>query len=223
MRLLIKFPSRQRPKKFFQTLDLYYLLAFDIDNIQFIISLDTDDLTMNNSTVKAKLDSYKNLTYFYGNNKSKVEAVNADIPSDGWDILLLASDDMIPVELYYDQIIRNEMLIEYPDTDGVLWFYDGHRADLNTLCCHGYKYHQRFGYIYHPSYYTWYADEDYMYVSRLLKKETAYTDCIIEHKHFTFLQEKADDLARKQNNRYLTEKDRKTLLQRQSRNYDLNL
>ena len=39
-----------------------------------------------------------------------------------WDILLLASDDMIPVCDGYDQIIRDDMFTYHRNGDGVLWY-----------------------------------------------------------------------------------------------------
>ena len=68
-------------------------------------------------------------------------------------IVLLASDDMIPMEKGFDNIIIDKMKNYYPDTDGVLWFNDGYQGDkLNTLCILGKKYYDRFGYIYNPEY-----------------------------------------------------------------------
>ena len=43
MKLLIKFPTRNRPKKFFEVLDLYYANLNNIDLTQFCISIDEDD------------------------------------------------------------------------------------------------------------------------------------------------------------------------------------
>ena len=88
-------------------------------------------------------------------------AINADIPTTAWDILVLISDDMIPEIKSFDQIIRSKMKEHYPDTDGVLWFFDGWREDLNTLCILGRKYYDRFGYIYHPSYESFWSDAEF--------------------------------------------------------------
>ena len=154
MNLLIKFPTRSRPSKFFEVLDLYYKMLTNINKTMFVISCDADDASMNNPQVIGKLNSYKNLSYKFGNNKSKIQAVNADMPESGWDIVLLASDDMIPQIQGYDEIIRESMTNIYPDTDGVLWFFDGYRRDLNTLSIMGKKYYDRFGYIYHPAYFS---------------------------------------------------------------------
>jgi hypothetical protein len=75
------------------------------------------------------------------------------------------------------------MTINYPDTDGILWFNDGNRKDLNTLCILGKKYYERFGYIYHPDYKSLWADNEFMTVGNLLKKQIFIDKVIIHHQH----------------------------------------
>lgn len=199
MNLIIKFPTRQRKEKFFQVLNKYYDLLNDLDNTRFVITCDTDDQTMNNPEVIKRFKDYRNLEVFYGNSKTKIQAVNADVPSNGWDILLLASDDMIPMIKGYDQIIRNAMSDNFPDTDGVLWFYDSHRKDLNTLIIIGFKYYQRFGYLYYPGYVTWYADNEFTNVASKLGKQVYFEQVIIEHQHYIWMRRRPDNLAIKEN------------------------
>jgi hypothetical protein len=97
--------------------------------------------------------------------------------------VLLASDDMIPVEEGYDVIIRNEINARYPDTDGVLWFNDGNRSDLNTLTIMGRRYYERFGYLYHPSYRSFYCDKEFTIVGERLGRQSYIDRVIIRHEH----------------------------------------
>jgi hypothetical protein len=184
MNLLIKFPTRNRPKKFLDVFNLYYKNLNNIELTQFCLSIDEDDLSMNNEDILSQLDKYENVTIFIGNSKSKIEACNSDIDDmTDWDIVLLASDDMIPKVKGYDDIIRENMKKYYPDTDGVLWFSDGNRKDLNTLCILGKKYYDRFGYIYHPGYKSFYCDDEFTKVANKLKKQTYIDQVIIKHEH----------------------------------------
>jgi hypothetical protein len=183
MKLLIKFPTRGRPEKFFEVLDIYYNFLFDIDKTIFQITIDEDDTLMNNNNVINKLKNYKNLSYNIGISGTKIASVNRDIIVGDWDILLLASDDMIPIKNGYDDIIRKYMIDKYPDTDGVLWFNDGNRKDLNTLSILGSKYYQRFNYIYNPDYKSLWADNEFMTVANILNKQTFYDEVIIHHQH----------------------------------------
>ena len=184
MKILIKFPTRNRKEKFFQVLQKYYDYALDKNNIQFLITLDNDDTSMNTTEVIEKLKKFKNLDFVLGDSLNKIHAVNRDIVDGDWDIILLASDDMIPEQLGYDDIIRNNMKKHFPNTDGVLWFNDGFQGDkLNTLCILGKKYYKRFNYIYHPEYKSTWCDNEFMDVANLLKKQKYFDNVIIRHKH----------------------------------------
>jgi len=186
MKLLIKFPTRGRKDKFFTTLDKYHEYCSDIENTMFLISIDFDDEEMNTDEVINKLSTYKNNKLVIGNSLSKIDAVNRDL-SDldyDWDIVLLASDDMMPQVNGYDTIIRDNMLFNYPDTDGVLWFNDGFQGNrLNTLCILGKKYYERFNYIYHPDYKSCWSDNEFMTVGNILNKQSYLDQVIIKHEH----------------------------------------
>jgi len=184
MKLLIKFPTRNRRNKFLNVLKIYHnFLSKNVD-VKFLITMDEDDLEMNNDLVREVLSQYKNLIYFYGNSKTKIEAINADIEKvTEWDILLLASDDMIPKSKNYDEIIVNKMKENFSDTDGVLWFNDGNRKDLNTLSILGKKYYERFNYIYNPKYKSTWCDNEFTDVANLLGKQKYFDEIIIKHEH----------------------------------------
>ena len=146
MKLLIKFPTRGRKNKFFDTLKVYQNLCEDFTNTEFLITMDIDDLEMNNQHTIDVLNTFKNVVYFFDKSESKIHAVNRDIDKfkKEWDIVLLASDDMVPQVKGYDNIIREKMKEHFPDTDGVLWFNDGfQQRKLNTLCILGKKYYER--------------------------------------------------------------------------------
>jgi hypothetical protein len=199
MRLLIKYPTRNRKEKFFSTLDKYYSLSSNPNNLFFLISLDENDISMNNSEVLKKLDGYKNLKYFIGNSKSKIDAVNRDIEKYNlWEILMIASDDMIPQVKGYDEIIIEKMKTHYPNTDGVVWFNDGNQKNkLNTLCILGKKYYERFNYVYHPDYKSCWSDNEFTEVSKKLNKQTYFDQVIIKHEHPDWGFGKRDEIYHK--------------------------
>ena len=185
MKLLIKFPTRNRKNKFFKVLRQYQNLCEDLDNTYFLITLDNDDESMNPSDVEDIFNTFKNIKVVYGTSNSKIHAVNRDIELvNDWDIVLLASDDMTPKVKGYDNIIRNKMKEFYSDTDGILWFNDGFQGEkLNTLCILGKKYYKRFNYIYHPDYKSCWSDNEFMEVGKILKKQTYIDSVIIKHEH----------------------------------------
>jgi len=220
MRILVKFPTRGRKDKFFKVLDLYYSLASDIDMMLFEITLDKDDDQMNNLRAIEKLQTYKNLNFTFGVSKNKIHAINRDLDKyKEWDIVLLASDDMVPKVKGYDQIIRDNMKKHYPDTDGVLWFNDGLQgSNLNTLVICGKKYFERDRYLYNPIYETLMCDVEFMEVARMRGKQKYFNQVIIKHEHIGYAGN-MDETARKNNN---WGKDTETLNKRKLENFGMN-
>ena len=184
MKLLIKFPTRSRRKQFFETFNKYQEYISE-PTTRFLITIDEDDSDMNNDEVLAILESYDNVSFVIGQSNSKIHAINRDIDtSEDWDIILLASDDMIPQVKGFDKVINTLMNANYPDTDGILFFNDGFKGqELNTLCILGKKYYERFNYIYYPEYKSVWSDNEFMSVGNILEKQTYFDEVIIEHEH----------------------------------------
>jgi len=218
---MIKFPTRSRPKQFFEVLDKYYYYLSGKHNVCFVISCDTDDLSMNNPQSIQKLESYDNLFYYFGDNKTKIEACNADIDKHmDFEILLLASDDMIPHTKGYDNIIIEKMKIKFPNLDGILHFNDGHiKNRISTYPILGKKYYQRFGYIYHPSYKSLYSDQEYTIVSRILRKRYYNRKILFTHKHYLHREAEKDPLYTR--NEKFDNLDYNTFIQRRRKHFDL--
>ena len=198
MRILVKFPSRGRPDKLKRVLTKYVTMAANPSIMSFMITLDSDDPTVTIELIDSLVDIHPNVSVRVGTSGTKVKAINRDMEyAPFFDILLLASDDMIP-ELYgYDEIIKNHMHKLYPNTDGVLWFNDGLQGNnLNTLSILGKKYYDRFGYIYHPAYKSFYCDNEFMDVANRLRKQTYIDTVIIRHVHVTHHPSLDDDTYR---------------------------
>lgn len=194
-KILIKFPTRNRRDKFFKVLDLYYQYIDDKENTYFLITCDNDDNSMNNQEVIDKFKTYNNLSVDYSNNKSKIQAINYGIDEHLFDILVVASDDMIPQTKGFDNIIRDKMNEYFPNYDGILWFNDGYQGNnLNTLPILGVEYYDRFGYVYHPSYKSLWCDNEFMEVANKLNKQVYINDVIIKHEHQVWTGEKWDEL-----------------------------
>ena len=182
-KLLIKFPTRNRPEKFKKVLQLYIDGLSGKHDVKFVITMDHDDQTMNNDNIKQWLESLPvNIKYNYGYSKSKIEAVNADLENEDADVLLLASDDMIPQLKNYDDIIFDVFSQVFPDYNGAIKFNDGLRNDdLMTLCVIGYPLYKQFGYIYHPDYTSVYCDTEQTLVLKTMNKLAVCDTCIAKH------------------------------------------
>ena len=191
-KILIKFPTRSRYDKALDTLKKYINMASSTNNLQVIVSVDSDD----NPHMYEKFKFHQCISVIVGDSSGKIGAINRDIPDPStFDILLLASDDMIPVVQGYDQIIRNKMNENFSDGDGVLFFNDGYgRYNLNTLVICGSKYYQRFGYIYYPEYKSLWCDNEFTDVANRLGRQIYFNDVIINHQHPLFIKTGFDTL-----------------------------
>jgi hypothetical protein len=221
--ILIKFPSRQRPQKMLDTFSKYIDMATSPEKISFLVSLDEDDSTVTSQLLETLMSKHKQCKIIIGKSAGKIGAVNRDMEhAPVFDILLLASDDMIPVQKGYDEMIRNKMESHYPDNDGVLFFNDGNQGDkLNTICILGKKYYDRFGYIYHPSYKSLWCDNEFTEVAYSLGKQTYFSDVIIQHEHPEWMNGKSDPLYEK--NQTYNDRDQQNYYQRKEKGFPLSI
>jgi len=192
-----------------------------MDTIQIIVSIDNDDLTIKSDEIQA---IHKNITVCSGVPNGKIDAVNRDMPDTStFDILLLASDDMIPIVAGYDDIIRTKMKEYFPDGDGVLWFNDGYtKYKLNTLVICGSKYYSRFGYIYNPEYKSLWCDNEFMDEANRLGRQVYFDNVIIRHDHHVNTRTVNSDNLYLENYRFLNS-DKKIYNKRKFTKYDLSV
>jgi len=185
MKLLIKFPSRGRPEKFKSTFEQYYRLLSNKREVKFVFTFDTDDETMNNDIIKNFLQLYSNICEInYGDSKNKIEAINANLQDKQFDVLLLASDDLIPYVQNYDDIICSHMEEFFPDTDGSIQYYTPMWADtLDIMCILGFKYFKRFNYIYHPAYKGLFCDNEFTDIKKKLNKNKFVCQQLFDHNY----------------------------------------
>jgi hypothetical protein len=179
MDVLVHYPTRGRPKLFRQTLSLY--LRDPTPGI--LVTIDADDKTMNNADMLLYLNQQdRRVDYRIGNCQSKVEAVNDGVGAETWDLLITASDDMIPQRADYAQRIAGLFEEFFPDGDGVLHLDDGRCGkELNTLPIMGRPYYDRFGYVYHPSYKSTHCDNEMHEVAERLGRSVYVPEIIIRH------------------------------------------
>lgn len=184
MKFLFKYPSRQRPGTFQKIINRYYDFLSGKHEYEFIVSLDKDDLTMNNKPIHEFLNDKKNLEVYYGNSKSKIEAINTDVDKakTDWDILFLISDDMTPKVKGFDDIIAQNMANFFPEKDGFLHYNDGRVGKrLATLTVMGRKMYDDWGYIYHPDYISLWCDNEQTDVARKSKKYKYFDIVLVQH------------------------------------------
>jgi hypothetical protein len=191
MKILVKFPTRSRPEQFLSTLKGYIDNTDDVASVDYLITIDSNDATMDADVLKRINAMTNRATINHGSSVNKIHAVNRGMEQykTHWDILVLASDDMICQKKGWDTIIKSTMEAYYPDTDGALWFWDGdHNTRRNGLCTMnimGRKYYDRFGYIYHPSYSSLWCDNEFTDVGLRLGKLKFFDQVLFKHVHFS--------------------------------------
>ena len=232
-RLLIKAPTRNRPEKFKEVLSKYIEYLSNNIPVRFVITCDSDDETMNNTEMRSWLDSVgdsvrKNghtLVYHFGDSKSKIEAVNANLEGEEFETLLLFSDDMIPVVKDYDEVIMKTMEYVFPHGgEGAINFNDGFRKDwpsLMTLTVMSYDLYKKFGHIYSPEYISIWADNEQTLACRMLGKLADVNLCIIKHEWVPGNHSEADELHVRNESPELYKKDEETFRRRMQNNFDI--
>lgn len=222
MNLLIKLPSRERRVRFFDVLNKAQKNR-ELESTRFLITLDSNDGHMNNSEVRNTLGMWGNVQFEYGVSNNKIHAVNRDMEkAPEFDVLLLLSDDMMPEKKGYDKIICDLFEKQFPDTDGVLWMNDGFVGTrLNTSVCVGRKWFERFGYLYHPSYISLFADNELTDVSLMLNKFHYVHEVLVRHIHPMNVGGAQDNLYRK-NDRFF-QMDKRNYEKRKLIDFDLKL
>lgn len=219
MNILVKFPTRHRPSQFVRVLN-GYVLNQTTANVHYLVTVDSDDRSMDN--VRDSLAHHGHISVDVGRSYSKIHACNRGINKfdNDWDIIVLASDDMECQKKGWDKQLIDEMVSTYPDGDGVLFHNDGFLGEkLNTMCIMGRKYYDRFGFIYHPDYKSFWCDNEFMSVADGLNKQTYMDDVLFKHNHPANTGGVADSLYLNANNDY--NNDKRTYDERKRNGFDI--
>lgn len=214
MEISLIHPSRSRPQKSFSTITSWLNRCANPSGVEFLISLDADDST---------LDEYKNL---YGglicnkliiilNNKSAVEAINAAAKVSTARILMVVSDDTACPTSWDRKIIK---YTEHK-SDFVLKVQDGIQPRIITAPIMDRVYYQRDGFIYNPAYDHCFADREFTEVANK-RKRVITKNIMFRHLHYSVLKnKKRDDQYARTDATF--ESGKKIFLQRQKMNFGL--
>lgn len=194
MKLLVQFPTLNRPTKFLNCFTKYITKVSGKHAIHFNINCDIADGLTNQEYVLRTIKDIVEKSQRAGNkitykvnldeNTTKIGAINSHIEGE-FDIVMCASDDMIPEVLDWDDIIATEMVNAFPALDGCIHFNDGYtNGKLITFSILGVNLYRQFGYIYHPDYKSLYCDNEFTQVVRALDKERYIDRLIIKHAHY---------------------------------------
>ena len=186
MRIGVLFPSRERPKKFFSALSKMLALSSGDNQLKVYAVHDLDDNSINEyRSLTAELYSRAEIHTVVADRVGKVGAINRcvrDTIADKQEIVLVMSDDMECVQTEWDRDIVEQA--KRFGLDNSFFFSDGFTYPrLNTMPIVGIDYLKRFNYIYHPSYESLWADNEFTEVSRSLKKSVECSKVLFKHMH----------------------------------------
>jgi len=227
LKILFKFPTRGRPEYFIKTMEnIYSNIAYGDDYLIWVTA-DSDDASMNNENIRSKYPyDFPNSIVSFGRSTSKVDAINRDMGLASqrfdWDILIVVSDDMEFTFYGFDKIIRDQFsdgdldkLIHLPDSDA--------KDALATMYIAGRTFYDRFGFIYNPCYHSLFCDNEIQEIAKQLGCYR-YVDIpgIIFHHNPAYGHREKDQMFIEQQE-IGWDKDHKTFLERQSKNFYLNI
>lgn len=166
MTITIIHPTRGREKQALQTRHNWLKKADNIENIEYIFSLDTDD--------------GNGLNGLRNPNKSAIEAINVAAKKAHGDLFIVVSDDF-DCEYGWDTMLLMDIEGE---EDFVVKTRDGIQKTLITLPILDRVYYERFGYIYHPDYLHMSSDVEFTAVAHMLGR-VINSDLMFEHLHYS--------------------------------------
>ena len=131
MKILVQFPTYARSEKFMEVLDRYVDTASSHHQLFFNINCDVSDLSMTDPYVQERIKYIFNKriningVQNFDANTEKISAINDHIDGKEFDIVICASDDMVPKAHSWDNEIAMAMQEHFPDLDGCVHFDDG--------------------------------------------------------------------------------------------------
>jgi hypothetical protein len=186
--ILFNFASRSRPERLVKAIRNIENLADD-QRFSFIIKLDKDDKSLQDILMPNPAERYRFMGYpaAYGLSTSKIHAINRDIPTTGWDILVNMSDDIVWTKQGFDDIIRTHCgpddFVLFPEPYADSQVVKGKNERISVVSIMGRKYYERDGYVYHPSYKRTHCDNEATEVARIRGRLKEVEIPIFYHEH----------------------------------------
>lgn len=213
--ILFNFASRSRPTQFKKVCS--FILQHCAQPYTIWAKVDTDD---------PALPYYKQqdgVVFTEGFSKSKIHAINRNIPSTGWDILVNVSDDTVFTVPGFDKILRDNcgpddfLLFPEPFMDSQV--VKGKNERIPILSVMGVDYYNRDGYVYHPDYVSLFCDNEAGAVARIRGRLKEIEQTIFYHHHPAAGYGNKDAQYRKTESYW--DRDKATYLRRKAINFGL--
>lgn len=190
--ILVKYASRSRPERFFEGLHNLLDYAANREAITVFCILDRDDHSMFrdnfpsqrcNREMTEHAVKFANVIFDWGSSRSKIHAINRPIPEGiNWDILVNFSDDMRFTVRGWDEHVREGFRCNPPDA--WLHFPDSSaKGMLSTMSIMDKAYYNRDGYVYYPSYWSLWCDNEAQDIAKMRGRYIYMGTQIFDHYH----------------------------------------
>jgi hypothetical protein len=218
--IIIKFPSRSRPEKMIAHLN-NIRATIGIESYLVYLIIDDNDPSITDEVHYSILQQgrFMNMRVSWQKSFSKIDAINRRVPDDiRWKYMVVTSDDMHFTRDYWGEIILGAF--KYT-SKGCLHFPDGHNNNLITLPVINKRFHDRFGYVYNPAYFSVFCDNEMTEVSQITKEYYFVPVDIVEHRHYRWGFGQPDSQNIFQDGPIMYSKDSKTFFDRKIINFGL--
>lgn len=204
-------PSRQRPQKMFDTIQHWLKNSTSIEELEIVISIDTDDPT---ATEYYRLFEDINVLIIKNENRSAVNAINRAARVSRGDILIVVSDDF-DCPYGWDKQLLEATKGKF---DWIAKTPDGIQKWIITIPIMDRVYYNRFGYIYFPEYVHMFCDTEITCIADLTGRKIELNIPFI-HNHYSTGRSVKDEVSVKAD---LTWNQGEALfISRAKRNFDL--
>lgn len=197
---------------------LWYDLMSSYNDIEYILSLDTDDAA-NYLPIVQELMKLANFKVVTSPNRNVVQALNNGAKYSTGDVLIYVSDDFMCPE-NWDVEIQKAVGKE---DDWVLAVYDGIQKRVQTISILSRKYYQRLGYIYYPEYISMFADPDFTETAKAMGKMIDGMHLTFKHNHHTVGGLPYDETYARENSRVAWDHGEKLFNKRREENFGVCL
>ena len=172
-KILVNYPSRSRPHKFFKIITDYHTKSSGKHSIHYLIKIDSNDYSMNPDRIAAfcRKVGVDFTLLVLPDCKGKIDAINRGVNLENHDFVVCIADDMNVEETGWDDILVRDFGGDY--SLSLNYNIDPRLGDYKSLLVLpiiGKDLYNRFGYIYHPSYVSEFCDNEQTEVFEQLQK-----------------------------------------------------
>jgi hypothetical protein len=195
-------PSRNRVEMFAKTMRNWLSKAYNLNEIEYIVSLDESETAKN---YVGYINAIDELSKEFGceikvsmeANFSCVDAVNSGAKKTQGELIVINSDDF-DCPQNWDEIFVMEGFLDNAKPK-VFLIDDGISKDIVSLPIMNRLAYESMGYAYYPKYISMYADNDLFEFSKMMGWLENKRNIKFQHLHYTLLKSEPDEAYKRQN------------------------